>query len=159
PRWSPDGASIAVLSSDAGKPAVVVIHVADKARTVAATYQASDDPLAYQGVSEQIARAPDGKRIAYLSADPGPENPSRDPYVITRLNYKSWTGINDNRRWHIYVADLAAHTSTQVTNDDRQEHSLTWSPNGDEIAFVSNREPDPDRVHNYDIFAVSVATR
>jgi dipeptidyl aminopeptidase/acylaminoacyl peptidase len=157
PRWSPDGASIAVLSSDAGKPAVVVIRIADGSRKVVAHYQTSDDPLAYQGVGEQLAWAPDGHRLAYLSADPGPEPAGRDPYVITRLNYKSWTGITDNRRWHIYLVDFADGKSRQVTSGDRHEHSISWSPNGEEIAFVSNHEPDPDRVHNYDIFAVRVS--
>ena len=32
-------------------------------------------------------------------------------------------------------------------------------PTGDEIAFVSNREPDPDRFFNYDLFAVLANVR
>jgi dipeptidyl aminopeptidase/acylaminoacyl peptidase len=157
PRWSPDGTAIATLSSDAAKPAVVVTRVDDGSRRVVAHFASSSDPLAYQGVGEQIAWSPDGRRLAYLSADPGPEPAGDDPYVITRLAYKSWTGMNDNRRWHIHVVTIADMADLQVTKGDRQEHSISWSPNGEEIAFVSNHEADPDRVHNYDIFAVNVS--
>jgi dipeptidyl aminopeptidase/acylaminoacyl peptidase len=156
PRWSPDGTAVASLSSDGGTPVVVVTRL-DGTRQIVARYQSSSDPLAYLGVGEQIAWSPDGRRLAYLSADAGPEPPGDDPYVITRLAYKSWTGINDNRRWHVHVVTVADKRSVQVTKGDRQEHSISWSPDGGDIAFVSNHEADPDRVHNYDIFAVRVS--
>ncbi len=157
PRWSPDGKAFASLSSDAGRPAVVVTRVDEGSRRTITQFDTSSDPLAYQGVGEQIAWSPDGLRIAYLSADPGPEPAGDDPLVITRLAYKSWTGMNDNRRWHIRVVTVADGRSVQITKGDRQEHSISWSPRGDEIAFVSNHEADPDRVHNYDIFAVNAS--
>ena len=156
PRWSPDGTAVASLSTEGGKPVVVVTRL-DGTRQVVAAYQSSNDPLAYLGVGEQIAWSPDGRQLAYLSADAGPEPAGADPYVITRLAYKSWTGINDNRRWHIHVVSVADKRSVQVTKGDRQEHSISWSPDGAEIAFVSNHESDPDRVHNYDVFAVRVS--
>jgi dipeptidyl aminopeptidase/acylaminoacyl peptidase len=157
PRWSPDGRSLATLSSVHGKPAVVVTRMTNRMRSVAAFYQTSNDPLAWSGDVDFLAWSPDGKRIAYLSADPGPEPPGVDPYVITRLAYKSWMGMCDNRRWHIYLVTLAGHRVVQLTRGDRHEHSISWSPSGDEIAFVSNHEKDMDRVHNYDLFAVKIA--
>ena len=47
----------------------------------------------------------------------------------------------------------------QLTEGDYYEHSLDWSPTSDEILFVSNRGPDPDRFFNYDLFAVKVADK
>src|SRR5207249_105425 len=64
--------------------------------------------------------------------------------------------FNDNRRSHIFVADLATKQVRQVTDGIYYEHSIEWSPKGDEILFVSNRETDPDRFFNYDLFAVRV---
>ena len=74
--------------------------------------------------------------------------------VITRYGYKSWASMTDNRRWHIYVVTLADKKVRALTKGPQQDHSIAWSPKGDEIAYISNHEPDPDRVHNYDIFAV-----
>jgi dipeptidyl aminopeptidase/acylaminoacyl peptidase len=45
----------------------------------------------------------------------------------------------------------------QLTRGSFYEHSIDWSPRGDELLFVSNHEPDSDRVFNYDIFAVKVS--
>jgi dipeptidyl aminopeptidase/acylaminoacyl peptidase len=157
PRWSPDGSSVALLSTADGQPAVVIANVRDRSRRTLVHYQSTSEPHAFLGVGEQIAWSPDGKRVAYLSADPGPEPAGTDPFVITRLAYKSWTGINDNRRWHIYVIGSDGQHKTQLTKGDRQEHSIAWSAN-DEIVFVSNHEADPDRVHNYDVFAVNASS-
>src|SRR5262249_44129883 len=46
----------------------------------------------------------------------------------------------------------------QITLGLYYEHSINWSPKGDEIVFVSNHEPDPDRVNNTDLFTVNVNT-
>ena len=40
----------------------------------------------------------------------------------------------------------ATKTVRQLTEGTYYEHSIDWSPKGNEILFVSNREPDPDRV-------------
>src|SRR4029453_9603603 len=103
PRWSPDGRALAVLTSVDEKPAVAVMAPDGSGRRHLAFYDTSNDPLAYQGVGEQIAWAPDSRALAFLSADAGPEPAGSEPYVITRLNYKSWSEMNDNRRWHIRV--------------------------------------------------------
>jgi dipeptidyl aminopeptidase/acylaminoacyl peptidase len=77
--------------------------------------------------------------------------------IITRYGYKSWASMTDNRRWHISVVTLADKKVRALTSGPQQDHSIAWSPKGDEIAYISNHEPDPDRVHNYDIFAVRVS--
>src|SRR3954462_9156208 len=38
------------------------------------------------------------------------------------------------------------------------EHSIDWAPNGREIVFGSNREPNADEFFNYDLFTLNVAT-
>jgi dipeptidyl aminopeptidase/acylaminoacyl peptidase len=82
--------------------------------------------------------------------------------VITRYLYKpdageGMTRFNDNQRLHIFVLDLATKQVRQLTQDDTDEHSIDWSPDGKEILFVSNREPNQDEFFNYDIFALRVA--
>ena len=81
-----------------------------------------------------------------------------DPRVITRLQYKSRTSFSDNFRSHIFAVDIETRQLRQLTDGLFYEHSINWSPKGDEIVFVSNREPDPDRVNNTDLFTVNVNT-
>ena len=83
--------------------------------------------------------------------------------VITRYLYKptaseGMTRFNDNRRVHIFIFDRLTNRARQLTRGVYYEHSIDWSPRSDEIVFISNREADPDRVFNYDIFAATVAT-
>ena len=104
PRWSPDGRWHRGHFVGRRQAIGCCRHGAGRlGRRRLVSYDASNDPLAYQGVGEQIAWSPDSRSLAFLSADPGPEPPGTDPYVITRLGYKSWSEMNDNRRWHIRV--------------------------------------------------------
>lgn len=82
-----------------------------------------------------------------------------DPRVITRLQYKSRTAFSDALQSHIFIANLANGKLQQITFGNAYEHSINWSPKGDEIVFVSNREADPDRLNNTDLFIVNINTR
>jgi len=69
--------------------------------------------------------------------------------VITRYLYKpdageGMTRFNDNQRLHIFVVDVATKQARQLTQGNTDEHSIDWSPDGKEILFASNREPNQD---------------
>jgi dipeptidyl aminopeptidase/acylaminoacyl peptidase len=79
--------------------------------------------------------------------------------VITRYIYKPTasegeTRFNDNRRLHIFVADVETRQTRQLTSGVHDEHSIDWAPANEDILFVSNREPDPDEFFNHDVFTV-----
>ncbi len=166
-RWSPDGSHVAWFGrgdgSDEGAGLVVSLPDGSDARVVASV-SGTNHPL--PGAGERFSWSPDGTRIAFVSSTPGPEteDANGDPMVITRYLYKptaseGMTRFNDNRRLHVFVADLAPNPVQrvrQLTDGPYYEHSIDWSPRGDEILFVSNREADPDRVFNNDVFAVNV---
>lgn len=162
PRWSADGSHIAYFGRVGDSSGVVVANAdGTGARFLAAT---SGTNAILPRVGERLTWSPDGSQIAFSSTAPGPEaDANGDPMVITRYAYKptaseGLTRFNDNRRTHIYIVDVATKKVRQLTSGTRDEHSIDWSPDGREIVFAANPEPDPDRVYHQDIFAVNVAT-
>jgi Tol biopolymer transport system component len=160
PEWSPDGQWIAYEGRAAEKPALVIAR-ADGAqpKVLFSPLAGTNSPLPLTG--KRFAWSPDNNSVAFVSSAPGPETEeaSGDPVVITRYLYKpdlevGSSHFNDNRRPHIFVAELSSGQIRQLTHGDYYEHSIDWSPNGEEILFVSNREPDQDRFFNYDLFAL-----
>lgn len=165
PRWSPDSNSIAFLSGHDDQNGIYVVRIdkSEQPKFIAAA-QSTNFFITYAG--EPFAWSPDSRRIAYISAkaetpEPPPTTPRRpndpspnDPRVIDRLQYKSRTSLSDNRRTHVWLVEIERPQPQQLTSGSFYDHAVTFSPRGDEIAFLSNHEPDPDANNNSDIFAV-----
>src|SRR5262245_12884092 len=158
PEWSPDGQSIAYRGRVGDKIGMVVSRPDGSGARFIAEMTGTNAPL--PGTGKSIAWSPDGKRIAFVSAVPGPETAEAtgDPVVITRYLYKpdaaeGLTHFNDNRRLHVFVADVASGRVSPVTTGNHYEHSIDWSPKG-ELMFLSNQNAHEDEFFNYHLFAV-----
>src|SRR5262245_57813426 len=162
PRWSPDGQSLAFFGRVGDSSGVAVADAVGSAIRFVATVSGTNHVL--PSIGARGGWSPDGHGLAFVSSTPGPEaDANGDPMVITRYSYKptaseGLTRFDDNRRLHIFVADLSTRQVKQVTTGDYYEHSIQWSPDGKEILFISNHGADPDRVFNYDVFALNVAS-
>jgi len=162
PRWSPDGQWVAFFGRVGDSSGVAVAHADGSGIRFIAPVSGTNHVLPSMG--ERLAWSPDGKRLAFISSTPGPEEDANgDPMVITRYSYKptaseGLTRFDDNRRLHVFVADLSTRQVKQLTSGNYYEHSIQWSPNGQELLFISNHGADPDRVFNYDVFALNLAS-
>lgn len=75
------------------------------------------------------------------------------PWVVDRLTFKAdYTGYLDHRRNHIYVYDIESAELTQLTSGDYDHSQPAWSPDDQQVAFVSNR--GIDGTYNTDIWLV-----
>ncbi|MDE3135069.1 MAG: PD40 domain-containing protein [Acidobacteriota bacterium] len=162
PLWSPDGKWIAYFGSAGGHEELKIAHPDGTGTVELAPVEGTNAPLPHTG--NEMTWAPDGKQIAFVSATPGPETAAAagDPMVFTRYLWRPTAGeglnpYNDNRRLHIFVVNVATRQVKQLTSGDKYEHSIDWSPDGSEILFLSNRDPNSDEFFHYDVFALRVA--
>ena len=158
-RWSPDSTTIAFLANRDGANGIWITSVNRREPRFVAALQSSNFFITYSG--EALSWAPDSKRIAYISATElldsnVEEGAGNDPRVINRIQYKSRTSFSDNRRTHVWIVDITKPEPRQLTSGAFYDHAVTFSPRGNEIAFLSNHEPDPDANNNSDIFAVDI---
>jgi Tol biopolymer transport system component len=162
PKWSPDGQWIAYHGKQGEKSGLLIAHPDGSGVRFLAETEGTNTPL--PNVGADVSWSPDSKRIAYVSTTPGPETQEAggDPIVIRRYLYKpdydeGMTRFNDNRRTHVFLVDVASGQAQQLTKGNTYEHSVEWSPKGDEIVFVSEGEPDADMFYDDDLFTVQLS--
>jgi dipeptidyl aminopeptidase/acylaminoacyl peptidase len=163
PRWAPDSSKLAFLSDRDEQQGLWVVNLDRREPRFIAPIQNTNFFITYAG--ESLAWSPDSKRVAYISATeeatpevfaPAIRAPVNDPRVIDRIQYKSRTSFSDNRRTHVWITATDKPEPRQLTTGLYNDHAIAFSPEGNEIAFLSNHEPDPDANNNSDIFAVDL---
>jgi dipeptidyl aminopeptidase/acylaminoacyl peptidase len=157
--WSPDSKQIAFVSDPIILPPNPMLERLTRGVTIDEMMRLPTETkntiLKAQGKTDaQIA----AMEVEYKAQQAKANNYTTDVKIVTRLQYKSRASFSDNLQSHIFIADIATKQVRQLTSGNFAEHSINWSPKGDEIVFVSNHEPDPDKVNNTDLFVVNVLT-
>ncbi|PWT78467.1 MAG: peptidase S9 family protein [Bacteroidetes bacterium] len=153
PRWSPDGKYLAFLSARynaKGSQLWLMDRRGGEAKKI----------TDFKSGIENYSWAPDGKKLLLTINDAEPEDTSKPkttkPYVIDRYQYKrDYEGYRYKKLFtHLYLMDVATKKLDTLTNGSFNESEACFSPDGAQIAFVSNRTEDPDKNENSDIFII-----
>ncbi|MES2516986.1 MAG: S9 family peptidase [Bacteroidota bacterium] len=151
PRWSPDGKYISFVSSRNGLTSSQV-WLMD--RRGGEAKQLTD---LKKGDLNDYVWSPDSKKIALVIKNPADTSKSKTPkpIVLDRYQFKQDVeGYLTRKSTHLYLYDIASKKIDTLTRGDYDETTPKWSPDGTQIAFLSNRTPEPDRNANTDIWLI-----
>jgi len=172
PMWSPDGKTIAFLSSRSGDSQIYLLSMDG----------GEAKPLTSISTGADIVKwSPDGKTIAFTSGvypdckddacngarDKEKEKNKVKAHVAEHLLYRHWTHWNDGKRSHLFVVpadekaaprDLTPGANYDVPPDERGgPGDLNFSPDSKEICFTAVTDPVEAISTNGDLFVVPVA--
>ena len=157
PRWSPDGKWIAFLSGredDNENDQLWILSSGGGEAEKLTDAKAGVDDFTW---------SPDSKRIALVVPDRDPREPEKKekekktvpPLVIDRLFFKKDVdGYLTDRHSHLQLLDLTSRKIEPLTSGGHDDLLPAWSPDGNEIAFVTKRGDDPDRHDNWDVYVI-----
>ena len=172
PVWSPDGKTVAFLSSRGGESQVYLLSM-EGGEAHALTKLST-------GV-DMVKWSPDGKMIAFTSSvypdckeddcnskrDAEKEKSKVKAHVAEQLLYRHWTHWNDGKRSHLFVVpadgsaaprDLTPGANYDVPPDERSSPGdINFSPDGKEMCFTAVTDKMEAISTNGDLFIVPVA--
>jgi len=151
PVWSIDNKSFAYVSNRSGSSQIWIMDIPS-----GESYQVTDMP---QGAWSPVW-SPDGQKIAFLSETKlEGRNPEGlyDIKVYSHLRYRWWYDGNrydEGWRSHIFIVDLATNEIQQLTDGDFFDDEISFSPDGEFLAFTSNRSEDRENNIDTDVWIV-----
>ncbi len=149
PRWSPSGNKLLFLSSD---------RQPDSKNELYVIYSSGGEAQRVASLETGVANpiwSPDEKTILFSSRVWEPEKPDTDVVIVKRIYYKlNGVGMFAGKRVHLFTVKATGGKPRRLTRGEFDVGAYTWSPNGKEIAYVTNKEPDQDLTHIRAIYVI-----
>ena len=165
PRWSPDGKTLAFISTrDSGAQVWVLPIAGGDARKVSRLPEGAADPF----------WLPDGSGLLVVSDIKWPLNQEIDQRngayptearIWTGLMWRHWDDFRAGKRQHLFRVDLASGTATDLTPVDHDvptigtggDGDVAVSPDGKEIVVAMHGDTTVADNTNVDLFRLSSA--
>jgi dipeptidyl aminopeptidase/acylaminoacyl peptidase len=153
PRWSPNGRYLSFVAARNGDKTAQLWLLDTRGGEAKKLTNIKGD-------LEEYTWSPNSNKIAMSILDQDFSDTSktktRTPFVMDRYRFKQdRSGWVEGRLSHLYVFDLDLKKLDTLTSGRYDEASPQWSPDGRQLAFVSNRTAEPDRNANDDIFIMN----
>jgi len=156
PRWSPDGERIAFFSDSDGETKIWLLSVDSGQMQPVPLTGDRHGPISTHPYYSGLEWSPDGQKLAFAAQD------SVEPEDM--LVWKDWyrtEGFGDiHHRVQLWTVDADGGTPIQLTKGDFHNGQPAWSPDGTQIAFMSNRSGQEESIlwsvnENYDVWLVA----
>ncbi len=170
PRWSPDSKQLAFIS-DRGGSAQVWLMAPDGTNARQLTSLATE--------AGGVLYSPDGQNLVFTSEvyPDCPDDACNKLRIETEkaskvrariyesLLYRHWTQWQTRRRTHLFVVPVAGGTPKDLTPGDRDvppfslggSDDYAISPDGAELCYAKNADPEPATSTNTDLYVVPLA--
>jgi dipeptidyl aminopeptidase/acylaminoacyl peptidase len=143
-RWSPSGSSLSFIAMVNDLPQVVSMSATGgEARTITT---AKEGTASYEW-------SPDGKRIAYMTADPTSADELRakkDKTYVIEVD-------RNERRPRVWVQDVEGGDARAITPANQFVLGFAWSPDGNTVAYSASTVSGFNAQYNSRIYSVPAA--
>ena len=131
PRWSPDGKTLAFISTREGGAQVWVMPIAGgDARKVSSLADGAGDPLWLPGGSGLLVVS-DIKWPAQQEIDERNGSYPTEARIWTDLMWRHWDDFRAGKRQHVFRVDLASGKATDLTPVDQDVPTIATGGDGD----------------------------
>ena len=165
PQWSPVLNEIAYLADHNGIEYIWIYSLGQTVKKPLAPVYESHYFMGHLAI-KNFAWSPNAQYIAYVNADDPSfvETAASNVKVIDRLLYKTKGGrgrplVTDEALSHVWVVDVNTAEPQLITAGEYNEHSISWSPDSTQIAFVSNRSSNPDNNQLHDLWSIDLLSK
>lgn len=170
PKWKPDGTGIAFLSTRGGLSQIYFLSLSG-----GEAERLTNLPVDV----EEFIWHPKGKKFAFTANvyadaatleesaqwDKDKEDSKVKARIIDNLLFRSWNRWTNGKRTHVFVCGSDGKNVLDLTPGEYDAPPLdlgghgdfVFSPDGTELAFVSNHDPMPAASTNNDIFIIPIS--
>ncbi|MFV2072094.1 MAG: prolyl oligopeptidase family serine peptidase [Thermoanaerobaculales bacterium] len=167
PRWSPDGKKLAFISDRSGVDNLHIISIdGGEARQLTSSETDVSNPQWSRDGRTLIVGSrvvpEDKEAIENWTREELPKSEAR---TIDRLLFRQWNRWLGDERNHLFRVDATSGAMTDLTPGDfdtppvslTSSHDSDLSPDGSELVFVRNDDPDSAASTNHDLYLTDLA--